>query len=152
MGMFGNNKEGGVKDVNVGELNNTRTIIAKGTAISGNIETYGNVRVEGNIAGDIKSKAKVVLGDTAEMKGKILAQNAEIAGQIEGSVEIAEVLTLKPSAIINGDIQCNKLIIEAGAKFNGKCQMGHTVKSIEVNSTPQIKAKVNETSKIKESL
>jgi cytoskeletal protein CcmA (bactofilin family) len=64
----------------------------------------------------------------------VLAQNAEVAGHISGSVEITEVLILKPTAVIDGDIVTNKLIVESGATFNGSCKMGVKSKEIKIGT------------------
>ncbi|CAD5271211.1 MULTISPECIES: polymer-forming cytoskeletal protein [unclassified Imperialibacter] len=127
MTMF-NNKE--IKEAE--ELSNSSNIIGKGTILRGGIETFGNIRVEGKVIGDIITKSKAAFGHSSYIEGNVLAQNAEIAGTVDGKVEVTEMLVLKPSAVINGDIVTNKLVIESGASFNGKCQMGVTVKEIKI--------------------
>lgn len=124
------------------QLSNSSNIIGKGTVLDGNIETYGNIRVEGKIIGNIKTKSKAALGQSSQVKGNILAQNAEVAGQITGTVEISELLILKPSAVINGDIITNKLIVESGATFNGACKMGVKIKEIRIGDTSESEAPV----------
>lgn len=126
--MFSNKQE--IKQVE--EMTNSTNAIGKGTVLTGDIETYGNIRVEGKIIGDMKTKSKVVCGSSSYIEGNILAQNAEIAGQVTGKVEVTELLILKPSAVISGDIITNKLVVESGATFNGGCKMGVTIKEIEI--------------------
>lgn len=106
--------------------------IGKGATITGDIETHGNIRVEGTVKGNITSKSKIAQGPSSYVEGKVLAQNAEIEGEIKGSVEVAELLILRPTAIIHGDITTNKLIVESGASFNGTCKMGITIKEIKI--------------------
>ncbi len=118
----------------VEELSNSSNIIGKGTILEGNLETYGNVRIEGKVVGNIKTKSKAAFGHSSQVEGNILAQNAEIAGHISGTVEITEQLVLKPSAIIDGDIVTNRLIVESGASFNGSCKMGVKTKEISIGS------------------
>lgn len=125
--MF-NNKE--IKEAE--ELSNSSNIIGKGTILRGSVETFGNIRVEGKVIGNITTKSKVAFGHSSHVEGNVLAQNAEIAGLVDGTVEVTELLVLKPSAVINGDIVTHKLVIESGASFNGKCQMGVTVKEIRI--------------------
>lgn len=112
------------------QISNASNHLGKGTVITGNIESYGNIRIEGQISGDLITKSKVVLGDSAKVMGSVLAQNAEISGEIVGTIEISDVLVLKSTAIINGDIVTNKLVVESGAQFNGACKMGAIVKEI----------------------
>jgi len=121
------NKNGKVAD----EVSNSN-IIAKGTTLSGDLETFGNLRIEGKLKGNIKSKSKVAFGQSSEVDGNVLAQNAEIAGHVSGTVEISETLVLKASSVIDGDIITDKLIVEAGAVFNGSCKMGVKAKEIHI--------------------
>jgi cytoskeletal protein CcmA (bactofilin family) len=111
---------------------NSSTIIGKGTVLDGNIETIGNIRIEGKAIGNIVSKSKIALGESSLVEGNILAQNAEIAGEVRGVVEVSDMLILKSTAIVHGDIITNKIIIESGATFNGHCKMGAGVKEIKI--------------------
>ncbi|TRX53664.1 polymer-forming cytoskeletal protein [Fulvivirga sp. M361] len=119
------------------EISNSSNIIGKGTVLDGNIETYGNIRIEGRVLGDIKTKSKIVLGQSSKVEGNVLAQNAEVEGELKGNIRITDVLILKPTAVIHGDIVTNKLIVESGAAFNGGCKMGVTDKEIKIGGNPQ---------------
>jgi cytoskeletal protein CcmA (bactofilin family) len=123
------------------EISNSSNNIGKGTFLEGNIETYGNIRIEGKVTGNVKSKSKVALGNSSHVAGNIVAQNADIEGEVKGKLEIAEMLVLKSTAVINGDIVTGKLVVEPGAIFNGTCKMGATVKEIKIADTG-----INETS------
>ncbi|MEL6539329.1 MAG: polymer-forming cytoskeletal protein [Bacteroidota bacterium] len=99
-------------------------IIGKSTTLEGNLNTAGNLRIEGKVIGGIRSTAKVVLSSSSTLEGSIVAQQVEIAGKVQGTIEVMELLILKPTAVIEGDITAIKLVFEEGAKFNGKCHMG----------------------------
>lgn len=114
------------------ELSNSSNTIGKGTTVEGNIETYGNLRVDGRVVGNIVTKSKLVLGQTSQVEGNILAQNAEVLGEIKGKIEVSDLLILKPSSVIRGDILTSKLIVETGATFNGGCKMGNVMKEIKI--------------------
>lgn len=112
------------------EISNSSNVIGKGTVLEGNIDTHGNIRIEGRILGNIKSKSKVALGHSSHIEGNISAQNADIEGEVKGKIDIAEVLVLKSTAVIHGDISTGKLVVEPGAVFNGSCRMG-TIKELK---------------------
>lgn len=135
------------------DISNSSNIIGKGTILEGNIESLGNIRIEGKVNGSVKSKSKVALGNSSYVEGNIIAQNAEIAGAVKGVVEVIEQLILRPSATIDGDIITNKLIVESGAKFNGGCKMGVTQKEIKIgeNGKSQEKSSKGSPSEIKTS-
>jgi cytoskeletal protein CcmA (bactofilin family) len=121
------------------ELSNLNNIIGKGTTLVGNIESLGNIRIEGRLIGGVKSKTKIALAQSSYVEGNILTQKAEIAGEVRGKIEITELLILKPSAVIRGDIIANKIIVESGAVFNGNCKM--VVLPAEINITENEKQK-----------
>jgi cytoskeletal protein CcmA (bactofilin family) len=131
------------------EISTSSNNIGKGTFLEGNLETYGNIRIEGKITGNIKSKAKIALGPSSQIQGNILAQNADIEGEVKGKIEITELLVLKATAVINGDIFTGKMVVEPGAIFNGTCKMGAVIKDIKIGENginkpfPQQEVKTN---------
>lgn len=131
------------------EISNSSNTIGKGTFLEGNVETYGNIRIEGKVTGNVKSKSKVALGPSSLVQGNVTAQNADLEGEVKGRIEVAELLVLKATAVIHGDIVTGKLVVEPGALFNGTCKMGAAVKEIKTAEngaqtrtlTPQQEAK-----------
>lgn len=113
------------------EISNSTNVIGKGTVLDGNIETSGNIRIEGRINGNIKSKSKIALGHSSHVDGNITAQNADFEGTVKGKIEISEMLVLKATAVVHGDISTGKLVVEPGAVFNGSCKMGAAIKDIK---------------------
>lgn len=114
------------------EISNSSNTIGKGTFLEGNVETYGNIRIEGKVTGNVKSKSKVALGPSSVVQGNVMAQNADLEGEVKGRIEVAELLVLKATAVIHGDIVTGKLVVEPGALFNGTCKMGAAVKEIKI--------------------
>ncbi len=137
--MFSNKEDKKVAE----QISNSSNNIGKGTVLEGNVETFGNIRIEGKVVGNIKSKSKVVLGQYSFVDGNILAQNAEIEGEVKGVLEVTELLVLKPTAVIHGDITANKLIVESGATFNGGVKMGGAMKEIKIGETVEAEKSEN---------
>lgn len=98
-------------------------IIGNGTTIKGDINASGDMRIDGTLIGSINSKGKVVIGVTGTVEGEIVCQNADFSGNIKAKVNVAELLAMKASANLVGDITTDKLSIEPGAKFSGTCKM-----------------------------
>ena len=119
------------------EISNSTNTIGKGTVLEGNIETFGNIRIEGKVIGNIKSKSKIALGNSSNVQGNIIAQNADLEGEVKGRIEITEMLILKATAVVNGDIITGKLVVEPGAVFNGTCKMGASVRDIKLGENGQ---------------
>lgn len=111
------------------DLVTSSNLIAQETTILGDIITQGNIRIEGRVEGALKSKNKIVIGESAHVSGDIHALEAEVSGNIDGAIHCVGTLYLKKTAYINGDIIATKLIIENGAVFNGKCHMSDQVET-----------------------
>jgi cytoskeletal protein CcmA (bactofilin family) len=118
--MFGKKKESTERDLKAGSIN----IVGLGTEINGDLNTKGDIRIDGKIIGDILSKAKVVIGVTGEVLGSINAESAEINGVVKGNIITSETLFLKATANLIGDVSSNKLVVENGANLTGHCQTG----------------------------
>ena len=84
--------------------NGSNNIIGEGSVLKGNLNTSGNVRLEGKVIGDLSSSSKVACGETSVVDGNVIAENAEIAGKVTGKVTVSELLILKSTASIHGDI------------------------------------------------
>jgi len=105
-------------------------LIGNGTKITGDITSAGDVRIDGFHTGNIVIAGKFVLGATGVVEGNISSANADISGEIKGKIDVSEVLSLKSTAKVNGDILPGKLAIEPGAIFTGTCNMGAKVKNM----------------------
>ena len=101
-------------------------LLGAGTVVKGEIKLNGDFRIDGMFIGIINCKGKVVVGTTGVIEGEIICQNADFSGEVNATVKVAELLTLKESAKFAGDITTNKLAIEPGAKFSGQCVMDNT--------------------------
>jgi cytoskeletal protein CcmA (bactofilin family) len=73
----------------------------------------------------------VVVGEKGLITGDVLCQNADVEGTIKGKLQVTQLLALKATANIHGDILVDKLSIEPGANFTGTCKMGAVVKDLK---------------------
>ena len=141
--MFENIKNKGNQSKN-SENGTSINIIGAGTVIEGEIKAQGDLRVDGTIIGSVSSKSKVVVGTTGQVQGDVNCQNADISGSVKGKTTVVEMLFLKSTAKINGDIITGKLVVEIGASFTGNCNMGPMIKDMknaDKHSEIQIKEK-----------
>jgi cytoskeletal protein CcmA (bactofilin family) len=98
-------------------------LISYGTEITGDIKSNGDIRIDGSLTGNLNIKGKVVIGPTGKVSGEVICKNSEVSGLIEGKITVEQLLNLKASSKILGDIVTSKLSIEPGAKFTGNCKM-----------------------------
>jgi cytoskeletal protein CcmA (bactofilin family) len=106
-------------------------LIGAGTVVEGDIKSSGDIRIDGTVYGSVLSKAKVVVGSTGMIEGNINSANADISGTVKGKTNITELLFLKSTAKVTGDIVTGKLVVEVGATFTGSCNMGPLIKDIK---------------------
>ncbi|MCL1821441.1 MAG: polymer-forming cytoskeletal protein [Prolixibacteraceae bacterium] len=99
-------------------------LISKGTQITGDIVAESDIRIDGYLKGNIKSKGKLVVGTTGQIEGEIECNTVEVSGNVNGKIITHDLLTLKSTANVTGDIQATKLSIEPGSIFTGSCTMG----------------------------
>jgi cytoskeletal protein CcmA (bactofilin family) len=99
-------------------------LIAAGTKITGELVSDGDIRIDGELSGNLESKGRLVIGASGIVEGDIRCKSCEIAGTQKGRLFITELLTLKASSNITGDMVTGKLSIEPGAVFKGTCTMG----------------------------
>ena len=110
--------------------------IVSGTVIKGEISTNGDFRIDGKLIGSINCKGKIVVGQSGSIEGEIECQNADISGNIKARMQVEQLLSLKSTAVFNGDIITSKISIEPGAKFSGTCNMdGGSTKSEPIHAT-----------------
>jgi cytoskeletal protein CcmA (bactofilin family) len=114
--------------------NNSINLIGVGTIITGNIESNGDIRIDGTLKGNLNTKGKIVIGSTGIVVGEIICKNSDISGKVEGKLVVSELLSLKSTAKIFGDVITDKLAIEPGAVFTGTCNMSKASHSINGES------------------
>jgi cytoskeletal protein CcmA (bactofilin family) len=123
--MF-NNK---IKSTFEGNLGTTNRLV-EGTKIVGDLSSQADLRIDGEIIGNVISKGRVVLGAKGRIEGTLTCQNADIEGFVKGKVTVTELLSLKAKANVYGDVAIGKLSVEPGASFTATCIMNTSVKNL----------------------
>jgi cytoskeletal protein CcmA (bactofilin family) len=100
------------------------TIISNGVKVDGTVSSEGSIRLDGIIKGDIICEGNVTIGEQGEVYGKVNGQSIAIGGKVEGVINAKEKLMLESKANLKGDVFTKILVVEAGARFDGKSNMG----------------------------
>jgi cytoskeletal protein CcmA (bactofilin family) len=130
--MFNNNsKPSHETNTKTEQAGGSINIIGAGTVIEGDVKSGGDIRIDGTVYGSIHSKARVVVGATGVVEGDVHSQNADVSGRVKGKTSVAELLFLKSTSKVTGDIITGKLVVEVGATFTGTCNMGPEIKDIK---------------------
>lgn len=105
--------------------------IVEGTRFKGEIECESNIRIDGAFEGDLSTKGRLVIGPQGKVDGTISCQNCEVEGTLTGQISVDELLSLKSSASVEGEVHYGQLSIEPGAKMAGNLHMGNKVKDLK---------------------
>lgn len=96
------------------------SILSSDLQVNGNMETSGDVQVEGRVDGDIRAHLLTV-GEGATVKGEIVADDVIVNGRVIGRVRGLKV-RLTSTARVEGDVIHKTIAIESGAHFEGSVQ------------------------------
>lgn len=123
--MFSNKKEAPKRnDNNTPAASGSNNSIVNGTKLEGTVNASSDIRIDGELVGKLYCKGRVVIGPSGSVDGDIECQNAIIEGAFTGNLKVTELLNVKENARIQGDVSTGKILIQAGALFNGTCSMG----------------------------
>lgn len=123
------------------------TIIGINVTLKGNLKNKGSIQINGVIEGEVKSDENINVGETAKVKGPVVAKTIEVSGEVKGLIEATEKLEINPTGKVIGDINAKSLIIKQGATFVGKSIMPAEAAQIEETktTTPSHEKKEEET-------
>ena len=124
--------------------NDSVNSIGKGSVLEGSIHAPGDIRVDGVLKGKLTAKGRLVLGQGGSIEGEVDCGSAVISGALKANIQSKELLVLKETAKLYGDIKTEKLSIDPGAMFSGKGSMGPINKPPPVETKHSIKEKKNE--------
>ncbi len=115
-----------------GELS---TVIGPDAEFEGRLKVKYSVRIDGKMTGEIISNELVTVGPDGGIEGDIIAKDVVIGGRVTGKVQSSGKVVLEETAILTGDLKTVRLVVEEGALFNGRSEMGepprqHTPKQI----------------------
>lgn len=114
------------------------SVLSADLHVTGNMKTTGDINVEGTVEGDIRAHL-LTIGETATIKGEVIADDVVVNGRIVGRVRGLKV-RLTSTARVEGDIIHKTIAIESGAHFEGSVQRQDDPLNPGAKSTPAAKA------------
>jgi cytoskeletal protein CcmA (bactofilin family) len=99
------------------------TIVGAGARLEGNVVSAGNLRIDGQVKGQINAEGDVALSPQSQVEADIRAQNVSIAGRFKGSINVKGKAHLARGGRIDGDITSKTLVVEEGGIFHGQSIM-----------------------------
>jgi cytoskeletal protein CcmA (bactofilin family) len=100
--------------------------------------TASDCRIDGILRGNIESKSKIIVGRSGVVEGNIKCTSIEIEGTVKvESLLVTEMISLKSTANMIGNIETGKIAIEPGAEFSGNCKMRNSRPTAAPQAAPQ---------------
>lgn len=115
--MFRKKKPGG------GSTKDVETIIGSSVKVEGDFVCQGNMVIDGEVKGNVKTQGFLKVGEKSLIIAGIEAAGARISGQVRGNIKIDDYLEITRTAKIFGDIETSRLLVAEGALLNGRCTM-----------------------------
>lgn len=94
------------------------SIIGPDLTVTGDLISKGELRVDGEIEGDIRG-VRLVIGEDARVTGNVAGEDVVLHGEVMGSVRGLRV-SLQSTSRVQGDVYHQALVMEQGAFFEGK--------------------------------
>lgn len=117
------------------------SLIANGVTIKGNIISQGSMRVDGFVDGKMDIKGDLIIGENGHVKGELQAENAMLAGKVEGSLIVRQRCLITETGLMMGDITCSVLSIEEGGTLHGASKMNYNKNSSDLLLSDKTDAK-----------
>ena len=111
------------------------TLIGKETLAEGILESEGDIQINGQFKGELKSNGDVIVAEHAKVKANIIAVNVYIAGEVDGNINATERLEILETGRINGNVASQALSIEPGGILKGSSTMTEVAET-EPDSKP----------------
>jgi len=122
------------------------SIIGSAVTLTGDIVSTTDIRIDGIVRGNVQCDARILIGNEGRVEGDLISNQADVMGTVKGNIRVKDLLTLRGTATVNGNIFAAKLQVEPSVTFNGNCNMSQNVVEMitDVSDKPkQPVAKVN---------
>ena len=93
------------------------------STIVGEVYTKADFRLDGILKGILRTEGKLVIGKTGKVEGKVFCKTIDVFGYVEGEIHAEDILSMKAESHVKGNIYADKLVVELGCDFNGRCFM-----------------------------
>jgi len=95
------------------------TLVGAGSAIEGDLDVDGMLRIDGDLRGSVRATGKVVVGSGARIEASIRARSAIVGGLVKGDLYVTDSARLLAGAVVLGNIFAPRLEAEEGATIHG---------------------------------
>lgn len=102
---------------------NLKSALGEGTMIDGTFSFETPVKVDGCLTGEIRSKSALIVGKNARINARVKVGSLIVLGSVEGEIEVEDLIEVRSSGTLLGDVVTKRLALEEGGLFSGSCTM-----------------------------
>lgn len=98
--------------------------IGASVIIQGDISSREDLQIDGRVQGHILTReAALTIGPSATIEADVRAARVTVLGAVQGHISASERIELGISAVVNGTLSANVVVLADGARFNGRIDM-----------------------------
>ncbi len=112
-------------------------LVPEGGSFEGLVATRGDARLEGAVEGDVLVVGRVEVGENAQVRARIEAEEIVVAGRVEGDLRARRLVELGPGAAVEGSLTTPRLVMADGSRFDGRLEMPRSVGHKDSSDSPQ---------------
>lgn len=146
MGLLRNDNSASEKnaDVKTSQVSSGgfNAVLDRGSEFEGKLTFEGTVRIDGKFKGEIFSSARLVVGETGKIEANVTVDSISVSGEVIGDIKAITKVELHPQAVIRGNIETPKLVVEEGSIIQGQINMD-TMSSASAGKNPKVGIAVN---------
>jgi cytoskeletal protein CcmA (bactofilin family) len=101
-----------------------KIMLGPNDSFEGKLTYEGHVHLDGRSEGEFRVSGNIDIAQGANVKAFLEASNVTVRGNVEGTLNARDKLTIGKSGKLSGDVQVRRLQIEDGASLNGHVRMG----------------------------
>jgi cytoskeletal protein CcmA (bactofilin family) len=94
-----------------------------GLLVKGDLNAEEDVVIDGIVSGTIDMPAHALtIGPGAQVDAKVFARDVTVYGTLSGKVTATEILDIRDSASVSGELAAPSVVLAEGARVNGRIE------------------------------
>ena len=100
------------------------TTIGTSIAIIGELTSSEDITVQGRVNGHVVVRdAVLTIGEQGRLHADMRGTRIVVRGQVKGAIVASERIELMPTAVVEGSLSANRVVLTEGTHFNGRIDM-----------------------------
>jgi cytoskeletal protein CcmA (bactofilin family) len=120
----------GVRGTPARPASGSPSVIGSDLSIIGNLESAGEVQIDGDVQGDVHA-GRIVICPQGNVTGALVANEVVVGGNVNGSIR-GNSVTFQSASRIEGDVFHKTLAVEQGAYFEGKSRRSDNPMAVKI--------------------